>query len=616
MRPSIDPKPKLPWKTRLREYADALKNVPRAFGMLWEADRLGSCGMAAVTAVGAAIPVSQAWVTKLIIDGVLGAIARHRAPEQGLRDVLPYLALEFGLIVANSAMGQFRSLIEELIDHRLGHMINTRIMRKALSLEAKYFEDPEFYDKMQNARRQSEFRAMALVRGGFMIAQNALTLISFLAVLLSFNAWVAGILFCAVIPAFINQSKYSRLSFRLQTWRTPETRSMNYLEQLLTLDTTVKEVKLFGLGEPLLKRHGDMFWKIFKEDAALARERSIKSVLWGLLASLSYYGAYAWIIFLTVAGRITLGAMTLYLTLFSQTQGAFQGLLDNFNSLFENGLFLDNLFGFLSIEPSVAAVDSAPRTAEDSGLGIEFKNVWFQYPGQKDWAIRDFSLNIRPGEKIALVGENGAGKTTLIKLLTRLYEPAKGAIYFHGVDVRLYPLEELHRRIGAIFQDYVRYQLSLSENIGFGAVEHLEDAPRIEKAAEKSGADEVARSLSGGFSAQLGRWFENGHELSGGQWQKVALGRAFMRDGEVLVLDEPTSSLDASAEYEIFQRFRSLSEGKIALLVSHRFSTVRMADRIAVLKDGQIEELGSHEELLERKGTYARLFELQASGYR
>ena len=604
------------FKARLRDFAGALRNAPRAFALLWEADCWGTGGMGAVAILSAFVPVSQAWVTKLIVDGVLRALKQGLSAGQGLKSVLPYLLCEFALVFAGSALGQAKSLIDQLLDHRLGHLVNVRIIRKALGLEARFFEDPDFYDKMQRARRQSEYRAMATVRSVFSAAQNALTLLSFAAVLLSFNPWIAAVLFATALPALAVQSRYSRLTFRLQTWRTPETRSLSYLEQLLTVDTAVKEVKLFALGEPLLKRYRDIFRKIFDEDSKVARERSVKSLLWGLLGILSYYGAYAWIIALTVLGRITLGGMTLYLAVFRQSQGAFTGLLWEIGQLYENGLFLDNLFGFLGLESSLPMLDASKRPAEDPRRGIEFKNVSFRYPGGAEWALRDFSLEIFPGEKLALVGENGAGKTTLIKLLTRLYEPASGAILFRGVDLRYFAPAELHARIGAIFQDYVRYHLSLRENIGFGAIERLADEERILSAARKSGADEIARSLPRQYDTRLGRWFEEGQELSGGEWQKVALGRAFMREGEVLVLDEPTAALDAAAEHEVFERFKRLTAGRIAILISHRFSTVRMADRIAVLRRGELLELGTHDELLARDGLYARLFELQARGYR
>lgn len=604
------------WSQRIKGFSAALRNAPKAFALVWEADRRSSLAMGAVTVAGGVLPVCQAWVTKLIIDGILNAVKGGLSPTEGLKTVLPYVLAELFFYVLGTINGQIRALTDKLLDHRLGHLINNRIIRKALSLEARFFEDADFYDKMQNARRQSEYRTMAIVRGGFLAAQNALTLASFAVALLAFNPWIALLLFGAAIPAFVVQAHYSGLHFRLETWRTPETRSMSYLEQVLTLDSTVKEVKLFGLGEPLLARYGKIFKRIFEEDARLARASSIKSVGWGLLSTLTYYGAYLWIVYYALAGRISLGEMTFYATLFAQSQGTFQGLLENVNSLYENGLFLQNLFSFLGIESAAAKLEQAGRPAEDPTRGIEFKDVWFQYPGRTDWAVQGLSLSIGPQEKLALVGDNGAGKTTLIKLLTRLYEPTKGQVLFRGVDLRYFTPEELHARVGAIFQDFVKYHFPLGENIGLGSVAHLEDRQRIEASARKSGADEVAQALPKRYDTMLGRWFDSGHELSGGQWQKIALARAFMRDGEVLVLDEPTASLDAGAEYEIFRRFQALAEGKIVLLVSHRFSTVRMADRIAVIENGRVVELGSHAELLKLGGNYARLFELQAQGYR
>ena len=608
-------KPKT-WRARVVEFFGAVQNAPRAFGLLWEADPRSATAMGVITLLGAGIPVSQAWVTKRIIDGVVGAMNRHVSPADGIRLVLPFILAEFALIFVGAVCGQFRQLLDKLISHRLGHLINTRIIRKALSLETRWFEDAAFYDKMQNARRQSEYRVMGIVNAGFLLVQNVLTLGSFLVVLVAYNGWVAAVLFGAAIPAFIVQCRYSQLIFRLETWRTPETRAMSYFEQLLTLDSTVKEVKLFRLGEPLLARYAKTFREIFDEDAKLARSRSFKSLAWGLLSTLTYYGAFLWIVGEALAGRTTIGGMTMYMTVFSQSQGTFQGLLDNLNNLYEHGLFLDNLFSFMALESATVVLDQKDRPAEDPSRGLEFEGVWFKYEGREEWALKDLTLTIGPAEKLALVGDNGAGKTTLIKLLTRLYEPVKGRILFRGVDLRYFSPAELHRRVGAIFQDFVHYHLPFDENVGFGSVENLGDAARIEAAAEKSGADDVARSLPDRYKTVLGRWFERGFELSGGQWQKIALGRAFMSDGEVLILDEPTSALDAGAEHDVFEKFKALTAGKIALLVSHRFSTVRMADRIAVLKAGGVSELGTHDELVARGGDYARLFELQAAGYR
>lgn len=612
----FEPEPPKTWRERLDNIRAAYGNIPSAFRLVWQADRRVTVIMALLTLVAAALPAAQAWAGALIVDSVVASFTARIDPLVGLEHALPLLGFELGLLLAGAVTNQIRSYYEHILNARLGHTINVDIIRKALSLDLQYFEDASFYDKLQNARREADFRALGIINGSYSVAQNLLTLLSFAVVLLAFNPLITLVLFGATIPAFVAQGKYSNLYFRLLTWRAPEFRRMQYLEHVLTVDNSVKEVKLFGLGEPLLKRYGDTFWTFFREDADLARRRSLISLGWGLLANLSYYGAYAWIVFVTVAGTITLGGMTLYLALFRQSQGSFQSLFNNIARLYENGLFMDNLFTFLRLEPQMARAAHPVAVPQHLRQGLEFRGVSFRYPGRTDWALHDVDLTIAPGEKLALVGPNGAGKTTLIKLLTRLYDPTEGQILLDGVDLRDYEPDDLRRRIGVIFQDFVKYQLTARENIGFGQIDRLDDAPRIADAAQRGGADEVVAELPSGIETMLGRWFDSGHELSGGQWQKIALSRAFMRDGEVLVLDEPTAALDAEREYEIFQRFRELTEGKIAVLISHRFSTVRMADRIAVIENGQITELGSHAELLARGATYARLFEMQAEGYR
>ncbi|MCS6881679.1 MAG: ABC transporter ATP-binding protein [Oscillochloridaceae bacterium] len=613
--PSGGAAPAKPWSERWKEVRAAFRNVPRAFALVWQAHRSATLILALITLVNGLLPISQAWVAKLIIDAVVVAVTSSVAPMSALRAALPYLLVEFALLTLGAALTQARSLAEHMLNARLSNTINTAIIRKSLALDLQFFEDAQFYDKLQNARRESNWRGISIINASFNLAQNVITLGSFAVGLIAFSPLVALILFGATLPSFVAQTHYSRLHFRLLTWRAPEFRKMTYLEHLLTVDSSAKEIKLFGLGEPLLQRYQDLFWKFYREDAALARRRSLISTLWGLLASASYYGAYAWIIWQTVSGTISIGAMTFYLTLFRQSQGAFQGVFHNAGQLFESGLFLENLFGFLSLAPQMITGRGrkAPRPIRQ---GIEFQGVSFRYPDREEYALRDVNLRVLPGEKIALVGANGAGKTTLIKLLTRLYDPTEGRILLDGVDLREYDLDDLRQCIGVIFQDFVRYQVTARENIGFGQIEELANEERILSASARGGADEVIAHLPQGYDTMLGRWFENGAELSGGQWQKIALGRAFMRDSEVLVLDEPTSALDAEREYEIFRRFRELTAGRIAFLISHRFSTVRMADRIAVIEGGRITELGAHHELLALGGTYARLFNMQAEGYR
>lgn len=604
------------WAERWRDLRMALHNVPRALRLVWDAHKISTIGLALVMVVGAALPISQAWTGKLIIDAVVQTAPTSQPIAAKLQATLPYLLLEFGLLVLSTLLSQTRTLLDHVLHARVDYTVSTAIIHKALTLDLQSFEDATFYDNLQNARRGGGSRALTAVNTSFNLVQNLLTLGSFAIALLAFSPLVALILVIATLPAFVAQNRYSSLQFRLLTWRAPEARRMDYLEHVLTVDSSVKEVKLFGLGEPLLKQFQSLFWRFYREDTALALKRSRISVVWGLVSSGSYYVAYAYIVWRTLSGTITLGEMTFFLSLCRQSQGAFQSMLGSINSLYESGLFLNNLFDFLALKPHMIEANDARPVPQHIQHGIEFRNVAFRYPGRDEWALHGINLTIKPGEKIALVGANGAGKTTLIKLLTRLYDPTEGQILLDGVDLRAYDLNQLRTKIGVIFQDFVRYQATVRENIGYGQITALDDAARLRAASERGGADEVIATLPQGYDAMLGRWFEQGHELSGGQWQKIALGRAFMRDGDVLVLDEPTAALDAEREYAIFERFRELTQGKIALLISHRFSTVRMADRIAVLEQGALTELGTHQELLAQAGTYARLFNLQARGYR
>jgi ATP-binding cassette subfamily B protein len=601
---------------RRAKIRDAAVNVRRAFGLVWQAHPSSALAMAGCTLVGALLPASQAWVGKLIVDAVVDAINTRVGAAAGLQTVFPLLLAEFILLVLQAANGQARSFAEHVLHARINLSINTRIIRKALDLDLSHFENAEYYDKLQNARREADWRGLMIVNNGFYVVQNVFTLISYGALLLRFSPWLALILFAATLPAFIAQSRFAELNFRVLSWRAPEARRLNYLEHLLTDYDAVKEVKLFSLGEPLLGRYADLFWKFLREDQAIAQKRSLASLGLGLLATLSYYGSYAWIVWRAVGGTITLGDMTLYLGIFRGSQNMFEAIFYGLSDLYENGLFMSNLFAFLELQPQMVIAARPLPAPRDIRHGIDFQNVWFRYEGHDNWALREVDLCIQPGEKIALVGPNGAGKTTLIKLLTRLYDPTEGKILLDGVDLRDYDLRELRQRIGVIFQDFVRYHLAALENVGFGQIEALDDRPRIVGAAQKSGADSVISALPQGYDTILGRWFSKGRDLSGGEWQKIALARAFMRDCEVIVLDEPTAALDAENEMRVFQQFRELTVGKMAVLISHRFSTVRMADRIYVIDGGQITEQGTHADLLAQGGTYARLFTLQAESYR
>lgn len=605
-----------PKPPKLRDLRAAFDTIPKAFRLIWSAHRKGAIAMAVVTLIGALLPASQAWVGKLIIDTVVSTVGAQQPPRASFEAVLPYLLLEFVLIILGLVVNEARVLLQRILNSRLKHRMSTAIVNQALDLDLHYFEDAAFYDKLQNARQETGFRATTLLETSFMLIQHVITIGTVLVILVSFSPLLALILIGAALPSLAAQLRYGDMNYMLETMRAPENRRMTYFEHLLTVDTSAKEVKLFGLGKPLLARYNALFEKFYREDSALARWRGSRSVLWGLLATGSYYVAYAWIVWRTVTGSITLGDLTFYLALFRQSQMSMQQMFGTIGQIYESGRFMDNLFSFLNLKTQTDANSKNLPMPRPIRKGIEFRNVSFRYPSRKQYALRNVNLFIGPGEKLALVGANGAGKTTLVKLMTRLYDPTEGQILLDGIDLREYDLEDLRRRIGVIFQDFVRYHTTARENIGFGQIENLDNTAHIMMAAERGGADEVIEALPDKYETMLGAWFEKGHELSGGQWQKIALSRAFMRDGEVLVLDEPTAALDAEREYEIFQRFRELTDGKIALLISHRFSTVRMADRIVVLENGQLTEYGTHQELMGHDGMYAKLFNMQAAGYR
>lgn len=598
-----------------RQLRQSFTHTPQAVRFVWRTNRWATVGLGLLTLGGALLPASQAWVGKLIVDGVVASIQTGQDAEQ-VRKVFIYLLLELGLFLLSAAFNHGRRLIQQLIQLQLANRIRAEIIGKALTLDLAYFEDSDFYDRLQNARREGGYKPAELINDTFLIVQNSITLISFALLMLRFSPWLVVVLLATSIPSFIAETRYSERGFRLLTRRAPETRQVNYLSRLLTEDTAAKEIKLFNLGGTLLDRYTTLFDKFFEEDKSLALRRATAGFGLGLIATLGFYGSYAWIVWYTVQGKISLGDMTLYLTIFRQGQSTFQSILAAVGNIYENNLFMANFFEFLCLEPLMKITGQKRKLSLPLRGGIEFRDVGFRYPDSGEWALRGVNLSIRPGEKVALVGHNGAGKTTLIKLLSRLYDPTEGSILIDDIDIRdLDPLE-LQQRIGVIFQDFVRYHLPVRENIGFGQIDAMDDVERIAAAARKSGAQAVVEELPEGYETMLGRWFHDGHELSLGQWQKVALARAFMRDAEILVLDEPTASVDARAEYEIFRNFKALTEGKMAILISHRFSTVRMADRIAVIQEGRIAELGTHDELLSRAGTYAELFSMQAEGYR
>jgi ATP-binding cassette subfamily B protein/ATP-binding cassette subfamily C protein len=603
-------------RERLRGARAVFRQVPGTLRLVWEADRGGAIAVAALTLVLALLPAGIAWVGKLIVDGVV--LAARTGAEADRARVGGLVAVELALMAVQLSAGRLLSLRRELLRGVLGNAVNERILAKALALELRHFEDAEVYDKMQNARREASARPLSLVMQVFAVAQNAVTLAALSGLLLRLSPVSVLVIVAASVPAFLAEARLSGDSFRLWTWRAPEGRRLNYLEWVLTRDSHVKEVKLFDLGPLVLERYRALFRKFFEEDRRLAIRRWRAGIAFGALSLAAFYGMYALMAGRAARAEITLGDLTLYIAVFRQGQGAIQAVLQAVGAMYEDALFMSNLFDYLAIPTGGEAPRALPARAPPRGrpAEIELDGVSFRYPGKEAWALRDVTLRIAPGEKLGLVGENGAGKSTLVKLLMRLHDPTEGRILYGGVDLRDMDPRDLRDRIGGVFQDFVRYQFTAAENIGVGSPPRIQDRARIEEAARRGGGAAVVEALPRGYDTVLGGWFEAGHEISAGQWQKLAVSRAFMRDAaEVLILDEPTAAIDAEGEHELFGRFQALAADRTAIVISHRFSTVRMADRIAVLHGGRLEEMGSHRDLVARGGRYAHLFGLQAAGY-
>ena len=569
-----------------------------------------------LTVLAGLLPAGIAWVGKLIVDTVVALIAANDAGDPiGYSRALWLVGIE-GLLVAMLAAAQrgigfCQSLLRVLLSQRVHRMI----LDKALTLSLAQFEDSEFYDKLNRARQEASVRPLSLVTRTFALIQNGIVLIGYAGLLINFSVWAVIILVLAGLPSFFAEAKFSGERFRVFQWRSPLRRMLLYLEIVLAREDHAKEVQLFNLGPNLMRRYRGIFRDLYEEEKKLTIRRDSWGFALGLLSSLAFYGAYVWVALSAINGAISLGDMTMYLLVFKQGQSAVSAMLSSIGGMYEDNLYLSNLYGFME-EPMLGTAGTL-KAGRDPGRGIQFDHVEFTYPGAERPAIRDLCLDIRPGQSIALVGHNGSGKTTLVKLMAGLYQPDKGSVSYQGTDLADWDPRVLRDRIGVIFQDFMRYQLTVGENIGIGDVNAVDDAARWARAAEKGQASEFIEDLPEHYQTQLGRWFNRGQELSGGQWQRIALARAFMREqAEILVLDEPTSSMDAETEMEVFERFRTLTEDKIVILISHRFSTVRQADTIAVMEHGTIAELGTHEELIALNGRYARLFELQASAYR
>jgi ATP-binding cassette subfamily B protein len=584
----------------------------RALDLVWTTSRPLTITLALLTIVGGILPAVIAYIGQLIVDGVVTAT---QAANPDTRGVLLLVGLEALVVIAVAATQRGISASQSLLRGLLGQRVNVMILEKAMTLELAHFEDSEFYDKLTQARREASSRPLSLVNRTFGLVQNAISLTSYSVLLFAFSPWAVAILIAAGLPSFFAEAKFSGDAFRLFRWRSPDTRMQMYLETVIAREDGVKEVKLFQLGPRLLQRYRDIFNRLFVEDRKLTIRRDTWGFLLGLVSITALYAAYGWIVVTTIMGTITLGAMTMYLVLFRQGQSAVAAILSSVSGMYEDNLYLSNLYEYLE-QPVPTRHGDAVHGPEPE-RGLEFENVSFTYAGAKENALSNISLQIRPGESLALVGENGSGKTTLIKLLTRLYDPTGGRILLDGRDLQEWDVEALRRRVGVIFQDFGRYQFSVGENIGAGDVRHIDDKDRWQKAATTGLAAPFIEEMPDSYETQLGRWFKGGRELSGGQWQKIALSRAFMRsDADILVLDEPTAAMDASSEAEVFEHFRTASSSKMTILISHRFSTVRAAAQIIVIHQGKILERGTHESLLAEDGQYAHLFNLQARGYK
>ncbi|MFK8015674.1 MAG: ABC transporter ATP-binding protein [Gammaproteobacteria bacterium] len=595
----------------LRRFGGVFRYSRRALDLVWATSRPLTLLLGSLTIIAGVLPALIAYVGQLIVDGVVSAM---NDPALGVATVLPLVFLEGGIVAVMTAAQRGISACQSLLRALLGQRVNVMILEKALTLQLSHFEDSEFYDKLTRARREASSRPLSLVNKTFGLVQNGISLLSYGVLLYQFSPWAVLILALAGLPSFVAEAKFSGDAFRLFRWRSPDTRMQIYLESVLAREDSVKEVKLFGLGPRLLQRYRDIFHKLFAEDRALTLRRDTWGFLLGLVSTAAFYGAYAWIVSATIGGKISLGEMTMYLLLFRQGQTAVAASLSAISGMYEDNLYLSTLYEYL--EQDVPEKPGSAHAGPTPSDGLRFEQVAFVYPGASSPAVEDINVHIKPGESLALVGENGSGKTTLIKLLTRLYEPTSGRILLDGRALPDWDPETLRARIGVIFQDFGRYQLTVGENIGAGDQRYFDDKARWEAAAETGMAAPFINDMPDDYSTQLGRWFAGGRELSGGQWQKIALSRAFMRaDADILVLDEPTAAMDAASEAAVFEHFRTVSDDKIAILISHRFSTVRAADQILVLQQGKIVERGNHDSLLDSDGQYAQLFRLQAKGY-
>ena len=616
--------PTPPW----RERVSSLRYLPRLLSIVWQTSRPLTVALGVLRIVRALLPVSTLWVGKLIVDTVVEAL--DAAPDW--ERLWQLVAIEIALVVLGELLGRGSQLVESLLGDLFSNRMSVRLMRHAATLDLAQFEDAEFYDQLERARRQTTAR-LGLLAQLFSMIQDAITLTTLAGALLAFNPWLVLLLTFAIIPGFLGETHFAALGYSLLFRRTPERRQLDYLRMVGASDQTAKEVQMFGLAGWLADRYDVLATQFYEENKSLAIRRAIVGSGLAVLGTMGYYGAYVLILMQTVNGAITVGSLTFLAASFARSRDLVQRIFSSATDTLEQALYLRDLFAFFEIRPTIANAAEPRPVPRPIREGFRFENVGFRYPNSERWAVRNLDFHVDVGERIALVGENGAGKTTITKLLARLYDPTEGRITLDGVDLREYDLDQVRASIGVIFQDFVRFDMRFDENIAVGRITEsrnyldsltgrvltADDAASVPVAVRSAAEDSLASSLlprlPRGWHQMLGRRFEGGVDLSGGEWQKIALARAYMRDAQLLILDEPTAALDARAEYEVFQRFSELMQGRMAVLISHRFSTVRMADRIIVLQGGRITEEGTHDALVANNGLYAELFHMQAEGY-
>jgi ATP-binding cassette subfamily B protein len=595
-----------------RERISALRNVPAVLGIVWEAGRLVVVLGVVFRVVAAVLPLGLLWITKLIIDGIVHAITAHQAVAARLWWLV---AAEFSLAVFGSVLSRGIDFLDALLADKYTRHVSVLVMKHAAQLDLAAYEDPVFYDRLERARVQATDR-LGMIQSIGRLVQQVITTASLSIAVMLFSPWLLLMLIAGVVPAFLGESHFAFLGYAKNFRQTPIRRQLDYLRVLGGSKEAAKELKLFGLAPFLTERFSRLSNQIYDEDVSLARRRLVAGSFLSMIGTAGYYSAYVFVIWRTISGVLSIGELTFLAGSIQQASSNIQQIFSTVSSIADQALFLTDLIAFFEMRPAIASKPNALPVPRPITRGFEFRNVTFRYPGSSRLVLDGLNFHFRSGERIALIGENGEGKTTIVKLLTRLYDPLEGQVLLDGVDLREYNLEDLYQEIGVIFQDFMRYEMTARDNIAVGRIEQIGDLPLLQQSAQKSMADEVIGRLPFGYEQMLGRRFDGGVDLSGGEWQKVALARAYLRDAQILILDEPTAALDARSEFEVFQRFAELTAGKMALFISHRFSTVRMADRIVVLEHGRIAEDGDHEQLTRLGGRYAEMFELQAASYR